>query len=203
MSKATAIRNLCVEHVNAIPVTVDWESVAAAMSDDGDPWCYEAVRCEECKAIVVIEGPGGNEEHRYVDAESDCRGHVPSVEGPMMAYAYRCDWRDASDAAERLVDLPVIPVILPNGDHALALTGGGQDLSWEICAAYVALGFLPPLHFAGDLPRIAGKYMGQSQWRTLAACLRSASVAAGGAKAAARRLREIRSECKSSARRAK
>ena len=32
----------------------------------------------------------------------------------------------------------------------LALTGGGMNMSWDICAGYIALGYLPPLDFCED-----------------------------------------------------
>ena len=78
----------------------------------------------------------------------------------MMNYAYPCAWHDGATAALMLVDLPLVPVVLADGTHALALTGGGMDLSWEICRAYVALGFLPPLHYCRDLPRLGNRPKG-------------------------------------------
>lgn len=199
MSKATAIRNLSVQHLSDKPLDVNWQDVAAATDD---PWFYEAARCEECNAIVSTAGPGGNDRHDLYEDDCECRGHVPSCEGPMMDYAYPCDWDDGHEAAWALVDLPVVPVVLDGGRKALALTGGGMDFTWQICAAYIALGFLPPLHFASDLPRMSGAG-GMHTRRVLQASLRSSQVAAGWARDASRRVREMQREYLGKPKRAK
>jgi hypothetical protein len=78
--------------------------------------------------------------------------------GPLMNYWYPISGIDDDNAAEaamtiRDVNLCVVQV---DGAYGLALTGGGQDYSWDIAAAYVMLGILPPVHFA-DLPNMAGQ----------------------------------------------
>lgn len=78
-----------------------------------------------------------------------------SVDGPGMMYFMPCHVADGERSAVALVDLAVVPVAI-NGETGLALSGGGQDMSWDICAAYIALGQLPPVHYARDLPRFAG-----------------------------------------------
>ena len=40
--------------------------------------------------------------------------------------------------------------------YALALTGGGMDLSWNLAAAYVAAGCVPPMRLLRDLPNYGG-----------------------------------------------
>ena len=32
-------------------------------------------------------------------------------------------------------------------EAALAVSAGGMDLSWDVCEAYLLLGYLPPLNF--------------------------------------------------------
>jgi len=102
--------------------------------------------------------------------------------GPMMNYAYelpalsnyQSPSRDPSRAAELLVGLPLCIVdaeFLGEGWH-LALTGGGMDLSWEICEAYVRLGFLPPTEFA-NLPRMASRGESSHDQQIISACKRS------------------------------
>lgn len=101
-------------------------------------------------------------------------------EGPMMNYWYPLDestyssWSkfDPKDAALKLADLPLC-VVEVDGQYGLALTGGGMDLSWDICKAFVALGYLPPAHFA-DLPNFAGGHGHDSE--ALAAMRRSLTV---------------------------
>lgn len=87
-------------------------------------------------------------------------------EGPMMnsvtelpeswGNQYR-PFDSVSEAAAQLYDLPVciVEFFERSMDYGLALTGGGMDLSWELCLAYIRLGHTPPLKFC-DLPRMAG-----------------------------------------------
>lgn len=103
-------------------------------------------------------------------------------EEPMMNYYYPCDLSggryglDPGDAQFILsvnhLPLTVVEVRGPDGeDHpALALTGGGMDLSWEICEAYCRLGQIPPMHF-WDLPDMCGYGVSKDhQW--VMACIR-------------------------------
>lgn len=77
-------------------------------------------------------------------------------EEPMMNYAWPLPERYALDGADarELENLPVCIVEI-DGKQALALTGGGMDLSWEIAEAYIRLGFYPPAHIR--LPNMADK----------------------------------------------
>jgi hypothetical protein len=111
------------------------------------------------------------------------------AEGPMMSYAYPVHHVADDGAARALVDLPVCLVEV-DGSTYLALTGGGMDLSWEICAAYVALGHLPPVHFAGDLPAMAGLKL-DATGLTLAAAWRSCDLAAAWAARSVERVVEM------------
>ena len=44
-------------------------------------------------------------------------------------------------------------VVNLHGESVMGLAGGGMDFSWDICTAYIRLGYLPPFHFC-DLPEI-------------------------------------------------
>lgn len=87
---------------------------------------------------------------------------------PMMNYAYAIKVRgDVHEAADKLLDLPLTLVyFLDTEEYALALTGGGMDLSAEICKAYIALGQRPPVHFC-SIPRMAGREYSQEFLATL------------------------------------
>jgi hypothetical protein len=132
----------------------------------GEEWeCYEADHCQECGKPVYV--PGG--EWRHCDLEdTECEGYLIS-EGPMMNYMYEASANRVGgleNAALAIVDLPLCVVSFISGERwgntYLALTGGGMDLSWEICLAYMRLGYLPPLHFS-HLPEYAGKELGQEE----------------------------------------
>lgn len=99
-----------------------------------------------------------------------------SVEGPMMNYWYPVDIISEDNAAEAafiLRDLPLV-VVMVDDEWGIALSGGGMDLSWEICTAFVLLGMLPPVHFS-DLPRESDSLSPVRQY-VLRAMLRSLEV---------------------------
>ena len=144
----------------------------------GEEWeSYEACECEECGEVFVCYAGRGGEQHKDMAAEdgneSDCAGYVDFAEGPMMNYFYPVELfgTDEEEAARRLLHLPLAVVTFKDSDEvALALTGGGMNLSWEICEGYMRLGQLPPLAFC-DLPHMAGRgasaYSPQSRERDL------------------------------------
>ena len=57
---------------------------------------------------------------------------------------------DPATAQSRLFGLNVV-VVLVDEEPYLALSACGMDLSWDICRAYMVLGYYPPIHFC-DLP---------------------------------------------------
>ena len=89
----------------------------------------------------------------------------------MMNYYYPVDLDDLDDAAKTIVDTPLCAVSV-GGQTGLALTGGGMDLSWEICEAFLLLGFAPPAHFARNLPRM-GREKSRLGKTILQGCLKS------------------------------
>jgi len=153
----TAIKNLSGDAIDAEPINYDWRT------GYGETWeSHEATACQKCgKAVAGL----GGETHSALDTESACDGYVGEASGPMMNYFYPlpAEPRSVQEAAEALVNLPLALIEMTGGDNGplsgkwgLALTGGGMDLSWEICEAFMLLGYVPPLHFAG-LPRMAGR----------------------------------------------
>lgn len=106
-------------------------------------------------------------------------------DGPMMNYFWALPEHSSfdKDDALKLEGLPLCLVNFNPGwtedvdeslpEWALALTGGGMDLSWDICEAFCRLGFLPPL-VACRLPRVAGMdYSDPTRQWVIAACKRS------------------------------
>ena len=144
-----------------------------------ETWEYfEAAECESCGKLVV--GFNGENEHRMVARESDCHGYV-CCEGPLMNFWYPLpesfcrDW-DVDEAAKKLIGVNLCIVVKEDeDDYGLALTGGGMDLSWDICEAYMLLGFLPPAHFC-RLPHFAGMKLNKKNAWIIAGCNRALSV---------------------------
>ena len=120
---------------------------------------------------------------------------------PMMNFAYKLPSRvnlmpsgDLESSQARLVEHGgSVTLVTIHDEPYIALTGGGMDLSWDICGAYVLLGFLPPLHFC-DLPHFAGLKLTKGNRAILDACLVSAEIAAQWANRAKERLEEYKIE---------
>lgn len=130
-----------------------------------------AIECEECHAVYVGEGP--------VECENtDCERFNEEVgsgdDGPMMNYWYPLPFDPSDSAIAELANLPLCVVYIDDAP-GLALTGGGMDLSWEICEAFMRLGCLPPLHFSA-LPAICGRGVSKGDKVIAKACERSADM---------------------------
>ena len=142
--------------------------------------------CFECDHEFCLPGKPGEildevvcprcEEEFSCGDEYDCTcdGYVIS-EGPMMNFFYPVDITDCELAAQQIEHLPLCVVEMRDGSTGLALTGGGMDMSDSICLAYMALGYLPPTHFA-YLPRFAGYEKNPVMVDLLVACARSLDI---------------------------
>lgn len=215
---ATTEERLYVDAVDVKPRNFDWDASTNADYGDGTTgttWrSWEAVEpdeddettCDDCgepiryadeewhHAETLVDDPGDDPD--YEATTEDDYDHEPTPgydyrlderEGPMMAYWYPCNIDDPDAAAKLIADLPLC--IVEVGDEmGLALTGGGMDLSWDICEAYVRLGHCPPFHFASDLPNFAGERFDERHERILAACRRSCEFMAGAAQRGLERL---------------
>lgn len=110
-------------------------------------------------------------------------------DAPMMNYFYPLsEYGISEDDAVKLEGLSLCLVRFHEsyGDHydsddslpeyALALTGGGMDLSWDIAEGYMRLGYMPPL-FTCRLPRFAGtNYTDPRKVWVIEGCKRSAEA---------------------------
>ena len=182
LSIKTIIANLSCDAIEATSQSIDW---AEARGEDGEGWVsYEAVECEKCGRVVVLDVGGGDkhcnleptvEDKDGDEIENECDGWVSEADGPMMNYWYPVEIDDCQEAAHKLVHLPLCVVEFSDGRTGLALTGGGMNLSWEICEAFIAIGYLPPVYFS-DLPVMADKRLDEKNRLTLAACIRSNEV---------------------------
>jgi len=66
-----------------------------------------------------------------------------------------------------------LTVVMVDDEPVMALTGGGMDFSWDICGAYMLLGYLPPVHFR--LPDMCRTLTPYTRW-VMAGCTRSIRV---------------------------
>jgi hypothetical protein len=202
------VEELYADSVNVQPVNRDWSAGYAEQWD----W-IRVPRCSVCGAACaeddteIATDVGGR-----ITVGRDCcpdptcaRFGEEAVQwednGPMMDYSYelpakcrgtREPWTRAD--ASKIAHLPLV-IVYFNGDPAdaaLALSGGGMDLSWEICQAFMRLGFLPPAHFA-SLPKMAGMPETDVHRWLIGGCKRSLECQRGWADSALARLAEF--EC--------
>ena len=110
---------------------------------------------------------------------------------PMMNYYYPLPYNFDPDDYEEIYNLMNNCTIIDfNGDYALALTGGGMDLSWEICETYINLGYYPPVHFC-DLPKMAGRGESAKDKKIVKACKESLEIMSNWLKNRSNNLCEI------------
>lgn len=177
---------LCGDALLVSPQWVDWSSLEL-----GEGWDTVPPDPEELPERFLSDyleerfGPSSapyeiTRRQSLEEAFRDTVAEEPEELCPMMSYAYPlphfpspCGPQTAELAQARLMLCsPSVVVVELEGAPALALSGGGMDFSWEICEAYRALGYLPPVHFARNLPRDrSGK--GPRDRLTLAAALRA------------------------------
>ena len=129
--------------------------------------CYDEESDELLAAAYGDSMIAGDLDGRSDYWADECRDAFHDHSSPMMNYAYPLKLRDDMDldqeshAALALIGLPLTLIRdEDSGDYFLALTGGGMDLSAEICKAYIALGQRPPAHFC-RVPRMAGRKYSQ------------------------------------------
>lgn len=141
----------------------------------GETWTYvEAPDCPECGSDCTwdderhgwycTQDPGSCERSGEHDDAEEIDPHESGSEGPMMNYSYELPGfhGDEYRAASKIADLPLCLVVPESprdtiaGLPALALTGGGMDLTWEIAEAFMRLGYLPPIAYC-ELPSMCGR----------------------------------------------
>lgn len=152
--------------IDSRPVDFDWSE------GYGEAWEYRyATICENCGEKYVAD--------TFYSTCYECDTEQEGNEGPMMNYWYPLPDPVDDDDLMKLDGLPLTYVVIdPSTDpkYGLALTGGGMDLSWEICEAFMALGYLPPLHFC-NLPAMAGRGTSARDKAIIEACRQSIRTA--------------------------
>jgi hypothetical protein len=189
------VQNLYATTVECQPVHFDWSSQPNAdFGDSGEGWrlpdfpaCSDWGK-KQCRAWLKLHdmAPRKGEEPATLAAwrEAVEQAEIRPAE-PMTSCYYPLErdclgkWASsAEDAQVLLAQEPCNCVVVEiDGEPALALAACGSDFSWDICLAYVALGFLPPLHVC-DLPSLAGWQQDKRATLVLAACERSVECAA-------------------------
>lgn len=164
MTTATETR-LYVDAIDAKPVDFDW-SEGCGEGDSGWEIIYPDVsgwtpaqcfRWLDDRTNIRPDFSRAQTADDVIEAWRECVGDQMQASDyePVMNYYYplpelRMTPEAAQSALEQINTACVVALV--HGDPVLALAGGGMDLSWDICRAYIALGYYPPVHFAGRLP---------------------------------------------------
>lgn len=169
-----------------------WDIIEPDFGDDDDTRKfleYAGVEIDEREDTETDE----EYEERLVEAAQEAwREGEYGV--PMMNYYYPIELRYGASPAELqmrlMLDGGAVTLVEVDANPVLALTGGGMDLSWDVCLAYIICGSYPPLHFC-DLPDFAGQKASDKNLQIVAACLETCAAAAHRAERAAIRLGNI------------
>lgn len=167
-SKLPPVKELSTYALDVEPKDYDWS--------EGYPDAWDFYERDECYQCGKVSDETGSCRTEGCPNEDD---RLDSCEGPMMNYFYALpEQPDIEEATLALVRLPLCIVSFDGpswhieDDWALALTGGGMDLSWEICEAFMRLGYLPPVHF-GRLPGMVGRGTSRRDRWIIAGCRRA------------------------------
>lgn len=195
-SDLTALSDIDVQGLSALALeakSIDYDFAVenwAEIRGSGGYVFIEPCECEHCHVIAFCSG--GN-----VECENEnCPEHGSTISeecGPMMNYYYPLHRELDEEEIANLVNLPLVYVEIDESP-GLALSGGGMDLSWEICEAFIRLGFLPPANFA-SLPAMSGRGGRPGDKVIMAACrLTAQAIYEAGESSRAYILRKVQ-EC--------
>jgi hypothetical protein len=202
--KPLATRDLWCDNVLDSPRSYQFEAETYDENETGAGWqriIPDWLHSNEAEIRTALEEHGfacpkePNEDHEEflerlrVTAEEFTGEHLFDLGlEPLMSYAYpigdlrarrpnggTCELNDGEAQAILQIYGSCLTLVTIDGEHCLALTGGGMDLSWEICEAYILLGQLPPAHF--KLPAMAGLEKDARNLRIVAGCRRSYGLA--------------------------
>ena len=173
------VDSLRVDCLKETPRDQDWSQGWLESGEVVQPFSYEDFEEDE----------DNEEKTGYYDHDDMMQSNAP-----MMNYCYPLPSRynfDEEDA-KKINHLPLCIVYFTDSEeYALVLTGGGMDLSWQICEAHIRLGYYPPTHFR--LPGMAGKVASPKNLAIVEACIKGRELIKGWADNDIRDLEFVRS----------
>jgi hypothetical protein len=154
------------------PWTMDRAKLLAFLADSGIDDDFSGADEDTIRGAVIsaVNSEDADGLDAWREFVQDRMQDQPDRYGPVMNYHYPLPEFKYSGLGEREAQAILeqhggpVTLALVGGEPVLALTGGGMDLSPEICRAYMLLGYLPPVHFAGDLPRMGGRKSETDVW---------------------------------------
>ncbi len=145
------------------------------------------LRCNFCETTYIDDTHDEGDPCPFEGCATEYGSTLAPPEcAPMMNYYYPLPHYEGDPEADQLtlyqssasvVLVKMMGIEEDDATYVLALSGGGMDLTWDICHAYMLLGYAPPLQFC-DLPGFAGQdNRSEPFWTILKACLYSAKAA--------------------------
>ncbi len=166
-----APENLAKDTLFGGSVNMDWME-AAGENGDGVEVALPPITADildqhmpDWQADFPLDEFDGDEEERLSAAAEEFTGTDGYYEWkdgffPMMNYAYPIDLRYGADQEELAGHIDAlagcVTLVTVDDQTYLALTGGGMNLAWNICAAFIACRCMPPLKYLEALPKMAG-----------------------------------------------
>lgn len=193
--KRGPVKDLWCETIETVSVDKDW-TTGLDLEETGEGWsAWQAETCDKCGEHVIVRIGHGDARHCDLESDSECEGTVPDFEGPMMNYYWPLPKlrQHEEDAAIAIAHLPLCLVTV-EGAPALALTGGGMDLAWEIAEAYMRLGWLPPTRLT--LPKMCGRGVSPTDRWIAAGVIRAVSIHRNWLAGHAREMRDTMKWCR-------
>ncbi|PWC98028.1 hypothetical protein TSO5_03210 [Azospirillum sp. TSO5] len=92
--------------------------------------------------------------------ESDAHHEWADTFEPMMNYfwpvelGYGVELEEAATMIDQHAGCATLVYVESLDTHGIALSGGGMDLSWDLAAAYLCCGCVPPLNILSGLPHM-------------------------------------------------
>jgi len=138
-----------------IPIFISWFDIFGTDRYENIYPDYTKFSVDEI--VAYTDGEYQDEKEAQADLEEYFYENIHHIE-PMLNYYYPLPYFsiNENEAQAILVKSSTSCVLVKLDDEiVLSLNGCGMDFSWQICKAYMLLGYLPPFHFC-DLPEFAG-----------------------------------------------
>ena len=164
MTDPLKIDDLYLDAVDVLPVPFEWHNRPWDQPHPPEHHHEKGDSCAECYGLESwSEELDAPVMHYYYPLPNFVDGPLSPANGQAALWAAPVNVTMIWDSVEDV--------------WALALTGGGMDYSWDICHAYILMGYAPPLHFC-DLPDFAGQDVANEPfWSVVKACLISLETA--------------------------
>lgn len=189
-------QNLSYAHIRVVPTSQDWGTGYVDQWDIVLPSTDEFT-FEQCKNLITEYYIDFDKFVPYEDDEEENEDlKTDWIEGaqeliseyhnenmhlfePMMNYFTELEYEDSQEMANKFFDSCFTVIEFNDGTCGVALTGGGMDMSWEICKAFIDAGFYPPAHYC-KLPAMAGRGNSDSDRAIIGICNKSLQAVADG-----------------------